>query len=150
MKSNEVRYHNNLSNGKVASVYLEENVFDSPLVCELGAFSHYWFVGAKVGKTRRENNTWWLGKSKRGFNNVSTGVGPSGMLSIARSVELFAMEMLSAYGFVVMSISGTDDRRKEVYKKLFYRFLKRLRGTGTDWVVMETTDGDKYYVLTWR
>ncbi len=109
----EVRSHQTLRNGLVASIYFElhKNV-------DVEDFSYNcWYVGLCIGKRRRDNNDWWTGKKTFQSLDVTGDGGLEGLVWAKNQLKAFE-ERFSSGDVQLLIVEGTDSRRLSAYRWL--------------------------------
>lgn len=148
MKKNEKRFHSNLSNGQVASLYIE--------TCYVNYSTSRWnicecfYIGAIVSNGKRSNNDWWRADKKYNkFDNVSTGKSVEGFICILYALTEFVVSQFKKsndYSCALL-INGTDNKRVSCYDRAIKHICKKLK------LSLEITkdindDGDTLYVVS--
>lgn len=144
-----IRYHRNIENNQVASVYIDEvylkkmsSFSDDACTIRTG---YYEYIGIIIGKCRRLNNDWWNGdKVGNKVHNKSTGKDIRGLIAIFDELIAHVLTFINNYGCYCAMVSGTDERRVTVY----HHFIKRLcKQCNLEFTFVDTPEGRLYHIF---
>ncbi len=111
----QIRGHTVLSNGQVASIYFRlhrNEKFDDGLLYDC------WYVGFRIGNSRRQNNDWWGGKKVHNGDAVTGRCGLEGLIWAKSQLKAFVDKTESPDYCQLLIVGGEDHRRLSAYRWL--------------------------------